>query len=329
MYGTGDLVKWLADGNIEFIGRVDDQVKIRGYRVELGEIESILQQIEGVSQAVVLAKEDKQGNKRLVAYIVAGEAFDRELIIAGLKEKLPEYMIPAVLMELESLPLTPNGKVDRKALPDPGTTEMLSHDYTPFRNKAEEVLTKIWQDLLDVDRVGIHDNFFELGGDSIVTIQLVSRARREGYELQVGDVFTYQTIARLASLLDQRKEALFTSTAEQFELTGTSGLVPIQQWYLDKNPVDISHFNQSVLLSIDKGITASVIKHAIEQLTAHHDALRFKYYRKNGEWQQSYGAEVNVVFTEDLNAVPQALMSAKITDYANLHQQSLDIEKGN
>ena len=152
LYATGDLVKLNAEGDIEFIGRADDQVKIRGYRVELGEIESILQQCELVSQAVVLAREDKQGNKRLVGYVVAEEEFDREAIVLYLKEKLPEYMIPSLLMELESLPLTANGKVDRKALPDPDAGELLADKYVAPRNEAETKLAAIWQDILEVEQ---------------------------------------------------------------------------------------------------------------------------------------------------------------------------------
>jgi amino acid adenylation domain-containing protein/non-ribosomal peptide synthase protein (TIGR01720 family)/FkbM family methyltransferase len=328
MYGTGDLVRHLADGNIEFIGRVDDQVKIRGYRIELGEIETALQLSELVSQAVVLAREDKQGNKRLIAYIVPDGSFDREGIIAFLKDKLPEYMIPALIVELDSLPLTANGKVDKKALPDPDVSELISNDYAAPRNEAEQALVEIWQELLDVERIGIHDNFFELGGDSIITIQVVSRARREGYELQIGDVFTYQTIARLSSLLEQRSNASVSSSGEQFLLSGASGLLPVQQWYFEKKPEEISHFNQCILLGIDKAVTESVLKRAIEELSSHHDALRFKYYKKDGSWHQVYDYELKSVTVENLQAVPDSLLSSTITESADRFQRSLDIEKG-
>ena len=189
IYATGDMVKYLADGNIEFIGRVDNQVKIRGYRVEPSEIETVLMECDLVSQAVVLAKEDKQGNKRLIGYVVAEGWYDKDGITSYLNERLPEYMIPSVFIQMESLPLTANGKVDRNALPDPDATERLSDKYVAPRNDVERVLAAIWQQVLDIEQVGIHDNFFELGGDSIITIQVVSRARRSGYELQVGDIF--------------------------------------------------------------------------------------------------------------------------------------------
>ncbi|WP_147206424.1 non-ribosomal peptide synthetase, partial [Segetibacter aerophilus] len=206
MYGTGDLVKYLGDGNIEFIGRVDDQVKIRGYRVELGEIESILQQSELVSQGVVLAREDKQGNRRLVGYVVAQDGwFDREGILSYLKEKLPEYMVPAMLVELESLPLTANGKVDRKALPDPDATEQLAGQYVAPQSDAEQRLAEIWQDVLEEEQVGVNDDFFELGGHSLLAVRLISAIRKEfAVEIPISHVFDYPTIALLAAQLEDK-----------------------------------------------------------------------------------------------------------------------------
>ncbi|MEO7768781.1 MAG: amino acid adenylation domain-containing protein, partial [Ferruginibacter sp.] len=206
MYGTGDLVKYLGDGNIEFIGRVDDQVKIRGYRIELGEIESILQQCEMVSHAVVLAREDKQGNRRLVGYIVAAGWFDREGILSYLKEQVPEYMVPAILVELESLPLTANGKIDRKALPDPDIAEGLSGQYVAPRTEMEIKLAEIWQEVLEVDRVGIHDNFFDLGGHSLLAVRLISMVRKElEIELAINTFFDLPTIEELANYIKLTK----------------------------------------------------------------------------------------------------------------------------
>jgi acyl carrier protein len=156
-----------------------------------------------VSQAVVLAKEDKQGNKRLVAYIVAEEDFDREAIQSYLKEKLPEYMVPSILLEVASLPLTANGKVDRKALPDPDASNLVSDQYTAPRNEAEEKLAAIWQEILEVDRVGIHDDFFVLGGHSLLAIRLISAIRKElAVELPISDIFDYPTIAALVAQLE-------------------------------------------------------------------------------------------------------------------------------
>jgi acyl carrier protein len=203
MYGTGDLVKWLADGNIEFIGRVDEQVKIRGYRIEPGEIESILKQCELVSEAVVLAKEDKQGGYRLVGYIVADGYYDKEGIIAYLKDKLPDYMIPSLIMEVETMPLTANGKVDRRALPDPDASELLTHEYVAPRNDAERALAKIWQEVLGVEQVGIHDDFFELGGHSLLAVRVVYYIERNLLiSIPINVIFEFTTISSLIKYLE-------------------------------------------------------------------------------------------------------------------------------
>ncbi|MEO7769280.1 MAG: amino acid adenylation domain-containing protein, partial [Ferruginibacter sp.] len=202
MYSTGDLVKYLPDGNISFIGRADNQVKIRGYRIELGEIETMLHQSNLVSQAVVLAKEDKNDDKRLVGYIVPEGFFDREGILTFLKEKLPEYMVPSVLMELESFPLTANGKIDRNALPDPDAAGLLTDQYVAPRNDVEAKLAALWQDILDVDQLGVNDDFFELGGHSLLAVRLVSAIRKAFVvEMPISDIFDFPTVALLAAQL--------------------------------------------------------------------------------------------------------------------------------
>ena len=178
MYRTGDWGRWLPGGNIEYLGRMDDQVKVRGYRIELGEIENVLQQSKLVTNAVVLAKQDKEGNKRLVVYVVPKGVFQKEMILAYLKAKLPEYMVPGLWVELEDLPSTPNGKIDRKALPDPDTSEFVKNDYVAPRTVLEEKLVDMWKNLLKVDRIGIYDNFFELGGHSLLAMRMVGCIER-------------------------------------------------------------------------------------------------------------------------------------------------------
>ncbi len=201
MYATGDRVQYQADGNIVFMGRVDDQVKIRGYRVEPGEVGRILEESELISQAIVLAKEDKQGNKQLIGYIVAQGAYDKTGIQGYLKEQLPDYMVPAHLVELESLPLTANGKIDRKALPEPEGTQR-EGGYTAPRNETEAKLAEIWQDVLEIDEIGINDDFFEIGGHSLLAVRLISAIRKAfGMELPIADVFDYPTVGQLATRL--------------------------------------------------------------------------------------------------------------------------------
>ena len=202
VYRTGDLGRWHLDGEIEYLGRIDDQVKIRGYRIELGEIESVLLQSSQVREAVVLARADSSGNKRLIAYIVPEGEFDRQGILAHLGIRLPEYMIPSLWVPMEKFPLTPSGKVDKKALPDPDASLLLSGLYIAPRNPIEQTLATIWQDVLEVDRIGIHDNFFELGGHSLLVIRILSRIRKElGQELAIGDVFDNPSIYALGARL--------------------------------------------------------------------------------------------------------------------------------
>jgi acyl-coenzyme A synthetase/AMP-(fatty) acid ligase/acyl carrier protein len=207
LYCTGDLGRWLPDGNIEYLGRIDEQVKIRGYRIELGEIESVLQQSTLVQQAVVLAKADKEGQKRLVGYIVHEGRFEKQAIIDYLKNKLPEFMIPTLWMELERMPLTPNGKIDRRALPDPDVTELLASEYVSPQSGLEQQLAVIWQDILQLERVGIRDNFFELGGHSLLVIRLLSAIRRElKVNVAINTFFELATIEGLANYIEVNQQ---------------------------------------------------------------------------------------------------------------------------
>src|SRR5205814_8762975 len=180
MYKTGDLGRWLADGNIEFLGRNDDQVKIRGFRIELGEIEATLASHAGVREAVVVAREDEPGEKRLVAYYTSSreQATGAEELRSHLSSKLPEHMVPAAYVRLESLPLTANWKLDRKALPAPEGEAYAVREYEAPRGETEQKLAEIWAELLKVERVGRHDNFFELGGHSLLAVRMVSRLRQ-------------------------------------------------------------------------------------------------------------------------------------------------------
>ena len=213
LYKTGDLGRWLADGTIEYLGRIDDQVKIRGYRIELGEIESVLQQCDLVSQAVVLSKEDNQGNKRLVAYIVADGPFDRESITQHLKRKLPDYMIPQQLVEMTELPLNTNGKIERKALPNPDFVNLEDHQYIAPRNEAEKIIAQIWEEVLKVEKISINDNFFKLGGHSLLILKMVSRIRKLGVKIEAKDLFGYQTIEQQSNFVKTSLK-LFNAAAE-------------------------------------------------------------------------------------------------------------------
>src|SRR3989440_8061723 len=204
LFRTADLARYRPDGAIEFLGRIDHQVKIRGFRIELGEIEVVLAQHPAIKEVVVLAREDTPGNKRLVAYLVPSPGTANvpvEELRAYLKEKLPHYMIPAAFVSLEALPLMPNGKVNRRALPAPDLTRpQLETAFVAPRNHAEEVLARIWTQVLGIDKVGIHDNFFDLGGASIQSLQIITQAGEAGLQLTPELLFEHQTIAELAAV---------------------------------------------------------------------------------------------------------------------------------
>lgn len=219
LYKTGDLARYQADGNIEYIGRIDGQVKIRGFRIELGEIETALANHRAVKQAVVLAREDEPGDKRLVAYVVANP--EEQLAIADLRSylqgKLPDYMVPAIFMTVEAMPKTPSGKIDRRALPAPDSQRQeQSQSYAAPQSELECLLAGVWSKLLKIDRVGIHDNFFEIGGNSLMTLQVAVQVRELlAIDLPIVKLFQHPTIAQLANYLNEGKTAIASNNKFQ------------------------------------------------------------------------------------------------------------------
>ncbi|HEX2079654.1 MAG TPA: amino acid adenylation domain-containing protein, partial [Longimicrobium sp.] len=210
LYRTGDVVRWLADGRLEFVGRNDHQVKVRGFRVEPGEIEARLREHPGVREAVAVVREEVPGDRRLVAYCVADAAVEVETLRAHLSGRLPEYMVPAAYVRLDALPLTPSGKLDRSALPAPEGEAYVSREYEPPVNETEEALAAIWAEVLRVERVGRRDNFFDLGGHSLLAVQVVSRVRQAlGVELPLGELFTRPVLQDLAQELVDAQLAQF------------------------------------------------------------------------------------------------------------------------
>jgi amino acid adenylation domain-containing protein len=229
LYRSGDLVRWLADGELAFEGRRDEQVKIRGFRIELGEIESVLRSVDGVREAVAVARNDgPQGEKRLVAYVVSS-AESASLIITcreAAQSRLPEYMIPSAFVVLDALPLTANGKIDRKALPAPEASEAVA--YRAPRNAIEQALCDVWQEVLRREQVGIADNFFSLGGDSILSIRIVSLLKARGLQIAIKDIFQHQTIEQLAVYVTEQEHGVLEQMKEtaikQKELLTTAGI---------------------------------------------------------------------------------------------------------
>ena len=204
LYKTGDLARYLPDGNVEFIGRIDNQVKIRGFRIEIGEIEAILAQYQDIREVVVIAREDSPGDKRLVAYLVTQEEVELAQLRSFLKTKLPDYMVPSAFVFLETIPLTSNGKVNRRALPAPNTDTQPAETIAP-RNTTELQLSQIWSEVLNIPTVGVGDNFFDLGGHSLLAVRLMARIEQElGINLPLQTLFTEPTIESQANLLSSQ-----------------------------------------------------------------------------------------------------------------------------
>ncbi|MBD2448701.1 non-ribosomal peptide synthase/polyketide synthase [Nostoc sp. FACHB-152] len=327
LYKTGDLARYLPDGNIEYLGRIDNQVKIRGFRIELAEIEARLSQYEEVQACCVIVREDNPGDKRLVAYVVThlGQIPTVNQLRSFLSSRLPNYMVPHTFVMLESLPLTPNGKIDRNALPVPDSRGELQVSFVAPRNQIEEILALIWSEVLRVESVGIHDNFFELGGDSILSIQIISRAKLAGLQLTLKQLFAHPTIAQLATVVDTINKI----EAEQELVTGTLPLTPIQHWFFEQNLSQPHHFNQAFLLSVPSDLKPELLQQVFKQLLVHHDALRLRFTQSDSTWQQIYSApNHSVAFSYiDLSAIPETEQQAAIEAQGNLLQARLNLSE--
>lgn len=284
LYRTGDLGRWRGDGNLEYLGRMDDQVKIRGYRIELGEIESVLLLHPNVKQAVVMARENGLGDKRLVGYVICDGNFDKESVSAFLRSKLPEYMVPALWLQLEKLPLTFSGKTDRKALPDVGISDMVTSGYTEPRNDLEKQLAAIWQRILGMDRVGIHDDFFGLGGHSLLVMRTVSTIRKElNSEISILDLFSAPTVAQLAQKLIFRDRILSNQVPVVVARPETIPLSYNQQslWFIHQLEGSIQ-YHIPLILDIRGKLDFTAMEEAFQIILNRHESLRTVIREKDG-----------------------------------------------
>ncbi|MET0398426.1 MAG: amino acid adenylation domain-containing protein, partial [Longimicrobiaceae bacterium] len=288
LYRTGDRVRWTAAGVIEFLGRIDHQVKIRGFRIEPGEVEAALLEQEGVSEALVVVREDVPGQKRLVAYLVCGEGPGATVagLRADLRRRLPAYMVPGAFVMLERLPLNANGKVDRRALPAPEREE--GAGYAPPRMPAEEVLAGIWAEVLGVERVGVEDSFFDLGGHSLLATQVVSRARQAfGVELPLRALFEAPTVAELVGRIEELRSA-GTSLAPALEWVSREALLPLsfaQQrlWLVDQLEPGSAAYNMPYALRLRGRLHLGALRASLDALVRRHETLRTTFAERGGE----------------------------------------------
>ncbi|MEL6468394.1 MAG: amino acid adenylation domain-containing protein [Cyanobacteria bacterium J06623_4] len=337
LYRTGDRARHLPDGSIEYLGRLDQQVKIRGFRIELSEVVTALETHPKVKQAIITVRGQSAEKKRLIAYLEPEASFLPGGVPAGggesqplalrqfLLERLPDYMVPSRFVWLDELPLTANGKIDRLALPEPWESPTEQAQPLP-QTDIEKALTGIWTELLPVQTVGIHDNFFELGGDSILAMQIVSRAGQKGLFISPKNLFQYQTIAELATVAQQgelQPSVSHVSTGDDVPLT------PIQQWFFAQELADPAHFNQSVCLALPDGLNREALQQAITHLYSHHDTLRLRFVLTDADWQQRYTENATpTVDWFDFSSLSTEEQDVAIHQQTTRLQSSLNLQHG-
>ncbi|MGB3171783.1 MAG: amino acid adenylation domain-containing protein, partial [Rhodococcus sp. (in: high G+C Gram-positive bacteria)] len=288
MYRTGDTARWNRDGQLEYLGRSDMQVQLHGFRIELGEVESALLGCDGVAQSVVSVRDDGAG-ERLVGYLVpeAGRTLDTTAVLDEVSASLTAYMVPAALVVLAELPLTANGKLDRKALPAPDFSARVTQSRQPA-SAVEEALAALFAEVLGLDKVGVDDSFFALGGDSIMSIQLVSRAKAAGLAIAPRDVFERKTVAGLAEVVAMAED---TVAVVLEELTGGGvgelPLTPIVQWMLERSE-SFGRYTQTALLQLPTGIESHVLEQTIQAVLDTHDMFRAQLHLdEHGQWVET------------------------------------------
>ncbi|MEC1581805.1 amino acid adenylation domain-containing protein [Bacillus subtilis] len=283
LYRTGDLAKRLSNGELEYLGRIDDQVKVRGHRIELGEIQAALLQHPIIKEAAVITRADEQGQTAVYAYMVTKDqqAANTSNIRASLKTMLPDFMLPARLIQIDSIPLTVNGKLDQKALPEPEKHAYPADDISP-RNEIEKMVAEIWEELLSVDKLGVNANFFELGGDSIKALQVCARLKQRGFETTVREMFEHQTLGELSARVRKALRII-----DQAPIEGDVQWSPVQKWLLSQDIKEKHHFNQSVMLHRSTSIQEDALRKTLKAITSHHDALRMVFSQnEQGKWGQ-------------------------------------------
>lgn len=334
LYRTGDLVRWQEDGSLHFVGRIDNQVKIRGFRIELGEIETALTSLPEVKQAFV-TDFTREGRKFLAAYVVpvstgtrddsapANTSLTAKILRDALGKTLPEYMVPDAFTFLDAMPLNANGKADRARLPEPEFNA--DEAYASPTTELEQDLCDIWQEMLGLEKVSVDDNFFRIGGDSIVCIQLVTRLRMAGFNLQVKDIFAAPTVAQLAKWLTSAPQGV-DIVAEQGELVGAFALLPIQRWFFNKALAKPNHFNQAFMVRLPGNLPTDSIGDALAALSRQHDMLRCGFERDgdgdgDGYRQRYYPEHPPVAGTH--NEHFQAMAPLQQLNIAGLSAESL------
>ncbi|HEY3919585.1 MAG TPA: amino acid adenylation domain-containing protein [Stellaceae bacterium] len=320
LYRSGDLARRLPRGEIEYLGRIDQQVKIRGFRIELNEIAAELRRHEDVAEAAVLALPGADGRLRLIAYVAGERPPDDKSLRRFLGERLPEHMLPAAFVALHTLPLTENGKLDRRALPAPETAPA-TIPYQAPKSPTETTLAETWCEVLGRAHVGRDESYFALGGDSIKAIQISSRLLKRGLKLNIRDLFRHPTIAALAPLVQPARSPA-TAPSEE---AGAIPLTPIQARFFEAHGA-IPRFNHALLLGAPARLDTAALGNALRALQRHHDALRYRFIRRDGAWMQELGAAPIDLAIADLRGDEQ--WSQTVTARAEAAQASFSLATG-
>ncbi len=310
MYRTGDLVRYLPDGKVEFLGRVDDQVKIRGFRIELGEVEAVLLRHGGVKQAAVLAVADERGERSLVAYVVASAGVEE--LRSYLRGQLPDYMMPAAIVELSKLPLNANGKIDRLALPKPEDVRGTQKDPVAPRTPSEEVIAAIWGEVLRRDGIGVEDNFFEIGGHSLLATQIASRLR-EHFRIPVAvrTIFEAPTIADLARHLDNARREEQGMVPPPITAVPRDAALPLsfaqeRLWVLDQIEPNNPLYNIPRTLRLRGALLTEALEKALNEIVRRHESQRTTFAVKDGHPVQVIAPTLTIpLVLQDLTSQPE------------------------
>lgn len=319
LYKSGDKGKWLQDGTIKILGRIDEQVKIRGYRVELAEIENQILSFDGIEEAFVDIKEEAGIEKFLCAYYKSKRIIDPSFIRQYLLEKIPFYMVPARYMQLEEFPLSINRKINKKALPDILESPI---EYIAPTNLNEEILVKLFAEVLGKGKVGSEDDFYMLGGDSIKAIQIISRVRNIGYKLEIKDIISYPVIKHLAKFL-----VLVTKKSDQSIITGQVPLTPVQRRFFSEGRIEPHHFNMAILLLRKERLNRNILEPIFKKIQEHHDALRITFFKKDGIMNQIINGDnfpVSIIECDIKNPNASNTLQEKINE---IHAD-LNLEQG-
>ncbi|MBV9689028.1 MAG: amino acid adenylation domain-containing protein, partial [Ktedonobacteraceae bacterium] len=335
LYRTGDVVRELPNGRLAFVGRTDFQVKVRGYRIELGEIEHALLEHGAVRECVVVAREDLASTKHLVAYVVLkqppreGKAAETAALQNALCERLPEYMMPSALVVLDAFPLTVNGKVDLHALPAPRQYHSAAQlAYDAPHTEIEQLLVRIWCQVLRLPQISIHDNFFALGGDSILGISMIAQARQAGLHMTMKQLYQAPTIAQLSTVVSPLAPS---QSAKRTASQGMLALTPIQRWFFELHLANPHHWNQAFLFQLPPSLSVPLLEHALHWVFDQHDVFRLRFAQTSqDDWQAHYQQSTEGILFSflDLRGLPGEVQVSSMTRLCTTAQASLHIGEG-